>query len=219
MIHHILFDCFGTLLDTGSGSVLATEQILQNLGSPLDPKAFYAEWKREKKRMMHTAPFRSEKVLFAESLGLLFQHYGIQADPLAEVGPMIDSLFATRPLFPDVRDTLRELDRRGIDYAIASTTDTDSLLHYLEETGLSVPLVFTSEDMQIYKPDPRFYQTILERTGWDVSECIFVGDSPEDDVFGPAAVGMPAILLDRKGKHEAFPHLCIESLTELPKYL
>lgn len=219
MTRHVLFDCFGTLLDTGSGSVLATEQLLRHLASPLDPKAFYTEWKREKKQMMHTAPFRSEKVLFAESLGVLFKRYGIQADPEVEVGPMIDSLFATRPLFPDVRETLRELDRRGIDYAIASTTDTDSLLHYLKETGLSVSLVFTSEDMQVYKPDPRFYQTILDRTGWDISECLFVGDSPEDDVFGPTAMGMPAILLDRKGKYEAFPYPRMKSLTELPAFL
>ncbi|MBR4866131.1 MAG: HAD family hydrolase [Clostridia bacterium] len=219
MTRHVLFDCFGTLLDTGSGSVLATEWILQNLSSSLDPKAFYAEWKKEKKQMMHTAPFRSEKVLFAESLGLLFKRYGIQADPGVEVKPMIDSLFATRPLFPDVRETLRELDRRGIDYAIASTTDTDSLLHYLKEAELSVPLVFTSENLQAYKPDPRFYQTILEQTGWQISECLFVGDSPEDDVFGPAAIGMPAILLDRKGSHQDFPHPCIGSLTGLAEYL
>ena len=219
MTRHLLFDCFGTLLDTGSGSIRAVETILTHLGSPLEPKAFYAAWKAEKKRLMHTAPFRNEKDLFAESLGVLFKRYGIQADPRVEVGPMIDSLFATRPLFPDVRKTLDELDQRGIDYAIASTTDTDSLLHYLKEAELSVPLVFTSEDLQIYKPDPRFYQTILDRTGWDVSECLFVGDSPEDDVFGPAAVGMPAILLDRKGSHQDFPHPRIGSLTKLTEYL
>lgn len=219
MTRHILFDCFGTLLDTGSGSIRAVERILHHAGVSLDVKEFYAEWKAEKKHLAHTPPFRSEKVLFAESLGLLFKRHGIQADPRTEVEPMIESLFSTRPLFPDVRETLGELDRRGIDYAIASTTDTDSLLYYLAQSKLSVPRIFTSEDLQAYKPDPRFYQTILDQTGWDISECLFVGDSPEDDVFGPAAMGMSAILLDRKGNHKAFPHPRIRSLTELTKYL
>ena len=46
MIKHIIFDCFGTLIDTGTGSKDAVEQILRNVGSDADARVFYKDWKK-----------------------------------------------------------------------------------------------------------------------------------------------------------------------------
>lgn len=220
MIKHIIFDCFGTLIDTGNGSIKAVEQILSNVGCAADAQEFYSDWKKCKKRMMNDSVFKNEKTLFELSLAETFHKYEIRANASVEVEPMILSLFAERIAFPDVKETLLQLTEEGIDYAIGSTTDTDSLMYYLESNGLEFLRIYTSEDMRVYKPHPDFYRRILSETGWSAEECLFVGDSFVDDVCGPKSVGMKAVLLDRKGAYEGVdlepaPDYVIRSLREL----
>ena len=52
MYKNIIFDCFGTLIDTGSGSIGAVRKILGNIGLDVDAKEFYSEWKSIKKKLM-----------------------------------------------------------------------------------------------------------------------------------------------------------------------
>ena len=219
----IIFDCFGTLIDTGKGSVEATAKILENVHSKENPASFYKEWKALKKEMTYAQPFRNEKKLFEVSLFEMFKRYGIEADASIEVEPMIKTLFADRRAFADTKETLNKLSQMGIEYVIGSTTDTDSIMYYLELNDLKTDKVFTSEDMKVYKPDPLFYTTILKETGWGADECIFVGDNLTDDVMGPQSVGMKAILLDRANVYTADskikPDYVINSLTELSESL
>ena len=71
----------------------------------------------------------------------------------------------------------------------------------------------------MYKPSPEFYRTILQKMGWDVSESLFVGDNLVDDVAGPKAIGMKAVLLDRNETYsmntDIKPDFVISNLMEL----
>ena len=225
MYGKIIFDCFGTLIDTGTGSLDAVREILRNVGQDIDAKAFYSEWKSIKKELMRSEVFMCEKELFKVSLKHMFDKYGIVGkggqlfDHEKEAKPMIDTLFGDRRAFPDTAGALHELDRMGVQYAIGSTTDTDSLMHFLELNRLSVKHIFTSEDMRVYKPAPEFYLTIIQHMGWDISECLFVGDDLTDDVAGPHSIGMKAVLIDRNylydGQSDIKPDYIIHSLHEL----
>lgn len=220
MIKHIIFDCFGTLIDTGNNSIKAVEQILFNVGAHADAREFYEVWKAKKRQKMNMPVFLNEKTLFEISLSETFAQYGIAADASKEVEPMILSLFAERLVFPDVQEALGKLAKEHVDMAIGSTTDTDSLLYYLEWNQLSFSHIYTSENMQVYKPNVKFYETILRRSGWLAEECLFVGDSYLDDVCGPQTVGMKTALLDRKALYKDTelspqPDFVIHSLLEL----
>ena len=46
MLKAVIFDVFGTLISTGTGSVDAARAILQKRGSALDPAAFYDAWRQ-----------------------------------------------------------------------------------------------------------------------------------------------------------------------------
>ena len=195
MIKHLIFDCFGTLIDNLDGSVQATQVILGSVGrTELDARKFYAEWKALKKEMMANEPFVTEKEFYALSLAAMFERYGIDADARLEVKPMIDWLFAYRPAYPDVKEGLEVLRAMGLETVIGSTTDDDSINHYLSLNGIGFGRMFTSENMRVYKPVPLFYETILKTTGWEPSECLFIGDTYEDDVCGPKKAGMKACL-------------------------
>ncbi|MDE6209244.1 MAG: HAD family hydrolase [Lachnospiraceae bacterium] len=220
MVRHIIFDCFGTLINTGDGSIKAVEQILSNVCSHEDTKEFYAYWKKVKKQMTDNSDFINEKTLFKLSLEETFVHYGICANASEEVKPMIQSLFAERLVFEDVKNVLNQLAEKGVDFAIGSNTDTDSLMYYLKSNNLMFSHIYTSENMEVYKPNPKFYETILDRSGWSVDDCIFVGDSYIDDVYGPKTIGMRAVLLDRRRMYHDMdlnpvPDYIIHSLDEL----
>lgn len=220
MIKHIIFDCFGTLIDTGNNSIKAVEQILLNVGAHADAREFYKVWKAKKRQKMNMPVFLNEKTLFEISLSETFAQYGIAADASKEVKPMILSLFAERLVFPDVHEALGKLAKEHVDMAIGSTTDTDSLRYYLEWNQLSFSHIYTSENMQVYKPNVKFYETILRRSGWLAEECLFVGDSYLDDVCGPQKIGMKTALLDRKAFYKNAelspqPDFVIHSLFEL----
>ena len=203
MIKNVIFDCFGTLIDTGTTSLDAVKIILASVGLNIDEKDFYSEWKAKKKEMTYYDQFYSEKELFGLSLAKMFEKYDVKADPEKAVQPMVGVLFGKRKLFPDTTEALEYLDKAGINYAIGSTTDNDSLMHYLKMNCLSIPLIFTSEDMKVYKPLPAFYTTIIQKTGWKTEETLFVGDSLVDDVQGPQSIGMKSVLIDRKGKYNS----------------
>jgi putative hydrolase of the HAD superfamily len=51
----------------------------------------------------------------------------------------------------------------------------------------------------VEKPDPRIFRRALERLGAEPSEALHVGDSPEHDLAGARAVGIAALLVDRRG--------------------
>ena len=228
MIKHIIFDFFGTISDTGTSSVDATAKILKNIGSDLDPVVFYSEWKSIKRIRMDEPVFHTEKQLYASILCELFAKYHIDKNGNKEVKPYIDMLFGDRRMFPDAKACIDDLKSLGFDVVIGSTTDNDVLLHHLKMYGITVDGCFTSEDFRVYKPHPKFYEGILAETSWKPEECLFVGDSLGDDVFGPKKAGMKAVWLSRKGKAygNAFisssvdqslpPDYIIRSLSELP---
>jgi putative hydrolase of the HAD superfamily len=86
------------------------------------------------------------------------------------------------------------------------------LINYLD-------LLIVSEEVGVAKPDPAIFAIALERLGVPASEALFVGDSPEFDLRGAAAAGIPFIWMNpRREKLPADvvqPIAVIERLTEL----
>ena len=149
--------------------------------------------------MQSLEEFACERDIFVMDLKQLFLEYGIDNSAEVCVKPMLDSLY-NRSLFDDTEETIKYLLGK-YNVAIGSTTDDAPLLSNMKGTILEeIPNVFTSENLMVYKPQKEFYQKILQATGWKAEECLFVGDSIDDDVNGPLKAGMNACLVDRKGR-------------------
>ena len=61
-------------------------------------------------------------------------------------------------------------------------------------TGL-VDDVVISKAVNLSKPDPRIYHLALDRLGGSAAETWFVGDSPQNDVWGPQQIGLKTAFL------------------------
>jgi putative hydrolase of the HAD superfamily len=148
---------------------------------------------------------------------------------LAELGlPLGDGLkqavyetftdLANYRLFPDVLATLERLQTAGLALGVVSNFE-EWLERLLESLGVTrffgVRVISGAEGVE--KPDQRIFRLALDRTGVLPEESVYVGDSPSFDIEPARAVGMFAVLIDRRGRHPDHPGARITSLDELPE--
>lgn len=221
MIKAIVFDAYGTLIDTGTGSVDAAKEILKNRGrTDISASDFYADWKKHhRKHIDSLTEFVTEEEIFCSDLRSLYKKYGIDGDADRDVQIMLETL-GKRKAFPETLAVLALLSEKYPLY-IGSTSDTYPLMQDIKNNRICVNRVYTSESLRVYKPEPEFYRAIASDIGVNCENVLFVGDSPVDDVFGPKRVGMKACLVDRKQRdlRGITPEYTVKSLNELSEIL
>lgn len=204
MIKAVVFDVYGTLISTGTGSVDAAQKILDLHGSAIPAKTFYADWKRYHREHMNLlTQFVTEETIFRWDLEKLYVQYDLPGTAAEDVGIMLNTL-GNRMAFPESKEVVEQL-KRSVTVCIGSTTDTEPLMRDLERAAIAVDHIFTSEDLQVYKPQKAFYETILAELFLPPEEVLFVGDSLTDDVYGPARAGMQTCWVNRKGQPSPVP--------------
>jgi putative hydrolase of the HAD superfamily len=124
--------------------------------------------------------------------------------------------------FTDVPPALVRLRDDGVRLGIVSNFEPwlEDLLLRLELTAFfEVRVISGIEGME--KPDPAIFRLALERSGVAPEDAVYVGDIPDFDVVPAAALGMFPVLIDRRGRHEAFdgPGVRIASMDELSSVL
>lgn len=197
-IKAVVFDVYGTLISTGTGSRDAAAEILRRNGrEDISAGKFYGRWKAlHREHIDNLTEFKTEEAIFEADLRRLYTEYGLSRSAQEDVHLMLDTL-GRRQAFPEVPAVWKML---SVKYrlAIGSTSDTEPLTADLARAGIKTPYVFTSESLRVYKPQPAFYETILCALGVAAGEALFVGDSLGDDVSGPKQVGMRTCWVNRR---------------------
>ena len=100
-----------------------------------------------------------------------------------------------------------------------------NLLAACEEAGIRphFSAAIDSVDAGCVKPDPRIFLAALAALGAEPGQAVFVGDSPERDMAGARALGMPHVLV-REGADARAAGCCpgdrvISRLDDLPEAL
>jgi HAD superfamily hydrolase (TIGR01549 family) len=120
----------------------------------------------------------------------------------------------------DVRPALERLRAAGLTLAIASNAN-GVLQRMFDRVGLTpyFHAICDSHVEGVEKPDPRFFQIVLERAGGRPETAMHVGDLYYVDVLGARRAGIRPLLLDPHDLYEAFDAPRIRSLGELPQLL
>ena len=221
----IIFDVYGTLISTGTGSLDAVKKILSLQDKDINPEEFYKDWKKQHRFNMDNANsklFINEEAIFQLDLEQLYLKYDICRDFTSDVKIMLDTL-GKRNCFAETLSSIDNL-RGKYKVVIGSTTDNKPLYQDLERNGLMVDEVYTSEIIRKYKPDPEFYHYILRKEECNKEDAVFVGDSYVDDICGPGRVGIKSILIDRKhsfcsDKKECKPWKITDSLENIMEFV
>ena len=101
---------------------------------------------------------------------------------------------------PEALDRLRAAGFRLVVVSNANGTVRGKL----ERLGLASRFhqVFDSSEEKVEKPDPRFFEIAIQRSGADRATTIHLGDLYHVDVVGARAAGLQAVLLDAARLHE-----------------
>jgi HAD superfamily hydrolase (TIGR01662 family) len=123
---------------------------------------------------------------------------------------------------PDVVATLEALRRDGVRMGIVSNAAYLPRLMKQQLAALGLAEYFDgvafSSEVGVRKPDPAIYRDALRKLGADPARTLFVGDRVREDVQGPKALGMRAVLT-REWRQEDDPGVAdfvIQRLGELP---
>ena len=116
----------------------------------------------------------------------------------------------------EARPALASLRARGLRLVVVSNAN-GRLHHLFERIGLldAVDLVFDSHREGVEKPDPRYFEIALERSGADAATTVHVGDLYHVDVVGARAAGITPVLFDVADLYPEADCRRVRSLTEL----
>jgi HAD superfamily hydrolase (TIGR01549 family) len=134
--------------------------------------------------------------------------------------------FDPTDFYPDAIPCLHALKSRGLTIGLSGNQPAQAE-DVLREMGLPVDFIASSSSWGLEKPDPRFFQKIIEITGFSPSQIAYVGDRLDNDVLPALEAGLVSIFI-RRGPwgflHANRPevsraHIRLESLAELPDLL
>jgi HAD superfamily hydrolase (TIGR01549 family) len=106
-------------------------------------------------------------------------------------------------LYDDALPVLEELRRHDLKLGLVSNTGRD-LGAFVMHHRLDVDAAVSSGAHGKTKPHESIFRAVLERLAVEPRRAVMVGDSLEDDVEGARALGMRALLLDRR---DQFPEV------------
>ncbi len=122
-------------------------------------------------------------------------------------------------VFSETYDVLKEIRSRGMRMGVVSNWPP-TLMTTLEAADLKqyFDVVVASGVVGYAKPHSEIYWYALKHLGLAPEQTLFVGDDFVADIEGPAAIGMPSVLLDRERRFVEYPER-IDSLHELLDHL
>ncbi len=101
---------------------------------------------------------------------------------------------------PQARQTVEELNRRGFRQILATNpifpgVATESRIRWAGLDPDDFEHYTTYENTGFCKPNPAYYQDLLERLGCRPEESLMVGNDVDEDMIASGAVGMKVFLL------------------------
>jgi putative hydrolase of the HAD superfamily len=150
----------------------------------------------------------------------LAEHYHQPAHTAAALESLGDFYHAIFAAYPDAAPCLAALRERGMRLAVLTNFELPSVDRTLAHAGLDpawFDVLLSSGAIGVAKPDPRAFQLAATALDLPVAACLFLDDLV-GHVEAARAIGMPALLLDRRSALPDFDGR-LTSLAELPNFL
>jgi putative hydrolase of the HAD superfamily len=114
--------------------------------------------------------------------------------------------FVDCTLYPEVREVLLELKRRGLKVGLISNGYEEEIDLVLEKASLekaTFDVIVGVDTIRKVKPNPDIFKYAISKLDVKPEETIFVGDNVEADYKGAENAGIRALLINRAEKHQS----------------
>jgi HAD superfamily hydrolase (TIGR01509 family) len=154
----------------------------------------------------------------SEEHDALWGHLGIERP----VTWWSDLPYDLEDLYPDAISCLDAVRALGLRTGVVGNQPA-ILERWAREAALPADVVSSSTSLGVRKPDPRFFERVVELAGCAPAEVAYVGDRVDNDVLPTLAAGLLAVHVRRGpwGRLQETPAgvPAIDSLSELPEAL
>jgi FMN phosphatase YigB (HAD superfamily) len=126
-------------------------------------------------------------------------------------------------LYPDALECLAAIRALGLRVGIVGN-QTEALERWARESLLPADVISSSASLGVRKPDPSFFEVLVELAACEPHELAYVGDRVDNDVLPAAAAGLVAVHIRRGpwGRLQRTPTeaaLGVDDLAALPQAL
>ena len=132
----------------------------------------------------------------------VLEPFGISEEE--QIQAAIDTYVADRfrglKLFPEAVDVVTTV-RKQTGIGMITNGPSDIQRQKLDLLGIEplFPFILVSEEVDIWKPDPRIFERAMELGEAQRHETVYIGDNPDHDVGGARAAGITSIWVNRSG--------------------
>ncbi|MGF1625387.1 MAG: haloacid dehalogenase type II [Alphaproteobacteria bacterium] len=218
-IRACVFDAYGTLFDVVSAA--AAEAVV--LGAAMQPLAEL--WRRKQLEYTWLRSLMGSYADFWQVTGDALD-YAMEARGLADpaLRARLMDLYLRLDAYREVPAVLRQLGKAGLSRAILSNGAPAMLESAVVNAGIADELtaVISVDELRVYKPDPRVYQSAVDRLGVARAGICFLSSNAWD-IAGAAHFGFHAVWVNRAGapaeRLPGRPVAAIPDLSQLPALL
>lgn len=206
---YILLDADMTLLDFHRSEREALCRVLDRYGLPRNEETVRtyskindALWKALARGEV------DQDFLIVERFAALQRAVGGDSDPQAMNRDYAGFLAEEAWLLPGALEFCRTLRDAGLELAIATNGMTTAQRGRYHRSGLDqvIPHLFISMELGVQKPNPAFFQTILDKLGADgPSQAVMIGDGLDTDILGGNRAGIDTIWFNPEGRSLSGP--------------
>jgi FMN hydrolase / 5-amino-6-(5-phospho-D-ribitylamino)uracil phosphatase len=215
-IKTVAFDADDTLVDTRNAVTAGVTAIIAHLNEPqLSAELFQQDAREHWYRMAE----RPASEIRTEATRFTLARVGREAETEAVVELFFNVRFANSRPYEGVAEMLGKV---RADFKVGYATNGNSRSERCGLAGMFDFELYAIVDGVPKKPAEQFYTRMVELSGAEPDQILYVGDNYEHDVVGPKSLGMRAVWLNR-GKVEVpgeiQPDAVIDNLMDLPRIL
>lgn len=178
-----IFDCDGTLVDSGATIAEALGMTFEERGMPVPPR--HISRRVIGLSLVEAMASLVPEAKLADHLALA-ERYKIHFQGLRAAG-LVDE-----PLYPGILDLLDALEHGGWLLAVATGKSDRGLRHCLDAHGLHARFVsLQTGDRHPSKPHPSMIEEVLADSGAAAADCLMIGDTSYDMEMAMAAGALP----------------------------
>jgi 2-haloacid dehalogenase len=208
------FDCYGTLIDWNRGIAAALAGVF---GPDADVAALVRRY-HELEPAIESERYRTYREVLDLCLAGLAMEQGRALDD--DEADALSRSLPDWPAFPEVPESLLELQRRGWKLVILSNCDRDLIAMSLPRLAARFDRVIVAQDVGSYKPAHSHWERFFELSGADPRRHVHVGASLFHDIAPAQEQGMRSVWINRLGEAPGpVPDRELTDLSGLPNAL
>jgi putative hydrolase of the HAD superfamily len=209
----LFFDLDHTLWDFDANSKLALKQTFEELSvndQINDFEAFFSYYQGINHKLWEA--YRNKEIRKPDLIKKRFEdtlsHFNVEGiDPVVMNEQYLELMPLQTKLFPGVIETLQYLKERRYQMHIITNGFTEVQHRKILTSGLDVffDRVFTSEAVQIPKPDKRIFLHALKCCNSKKKTSVMIGDSWETDILGAKGAGISQVYVSENVSISGLP--------------